>query len=197
SAAMNEALTVLVTDIKQWAYCPRIVYYRAVLGLQSRPTFKMLEGRQAQEDLEKLELRRSLKRYGLQQATRHLGVWLHDPGLPLAGRIDMLLQGPELGAVVDFKLTAEDPRESHHLQLAAYALLAERVLGLQVPLGFLYRIPDGRVFAIQITAELRERVHQILAAIGEVVNRQWCPPPTQHRGRCTECEYANFCADIW
>jgi len=26
---------------------------------------------------------------------------------------------------------------------------------------------------------------------------QLCPEPTDVRGRCVECEFANYCADLW
>jgi CRISPR-associated exonuclease Cas4 len=188
---------VLVTDLKQWAYCPRIVYYRRTLGGPGRPTYKMEEGKVAQEVFEALELRRVLKPYGFDGARRRLGVWLRDDELGLAGRIDMLVEGECAAAVVDFKLTSGEPQDNHRLQLTGYALLAERALGLPVEKGFFYRIPDSRLFAVPLDAELRDRVIRALEQIRQTSLTQWCPEPTPVRQRCAECEYANFCGDIW
>lgn len=188
--------TVLVTDLKQWAYCPRIVYYRRTMSGAGRPTYKMDEGKAAQEMFEPLELRRVLKPYGLQGGRRRLGLWLHDDELGLAGRVDMVVQG-ERAAVVDFKLTSGEPQDNHRVQLAGYALLVERVLGLSVDTAFFYRIPDSRLFAVPVDAQLRERVRRGLETIREISRTQWCPDPTPFRQRCVECEYANFCGDIW
>ena len=33
-----------VTDLKQWAYCPRVVYYHRVMPALAHPTYKMKEG---------------------------------------------------------------------------------------------------------------------------------------------------------
>jgi CRISPR-associated exonuclease Cas4 len=188
---------VPVTDLKQWAYCPRIVYYRRTMSGAGRPTYKMEEGKAAQEMLEPLELRRALKRYGLEGGRRRLGLWLRDANLGLAGRADMVVQGERAAAVVDFKLTSGEPQDNHRMQLTGYALLAEHVLGLPVETGFFYRIPDSRLFAVPVDAQLREGVLRALAAIREMSRTQWCPDPTPFRQRCTECEYANFCGDIW
>ena len=38
-----------VTDLKQWAYCPRVVYYHRVMPAPPRPTYKMKEGLAAQD----------------------------------------------------------------------------------------------------------------------------------------------------
>lgn len=188
---------VLVTDLKQWAYCPRIVYYRQTMGGAQRPSYKMEEGKRAQGMFEVLELRRSLKRFGFGRARRSLNVWLEDKELGVAGKVDMLLEGEHAAVVVDFKLTAGEPRENHKLQLAGYAVLAERVLQLPVRVGFFYRIPDSRLFSLPITTELRERVAHAIQAIRDMRTKQWCPDPTPFRQRCIECEYVNFCGDVW
>lgn len=193
----TETEPVLVTDLKQWWYCPRIVYYRRTMGSPARPTYKMEEGKAAQEMIESLELRRSLKPYGLDKATRRLGVWLQDDELGLAGKVDMVVEGEEAATVVDFKLSSDEPRENHNLQLGGYALLVERALRLPVKVGFLYRIPDNRLFAVPVDEALRERVLRALGAIRDLSRTQWCPKPTPYRQRCAECEYANFCGDVW
>ena len=83
------------------------------------------------------------------------------------------------------------------MQLAGYALLVEAALGLRVEKGFLYRIPDGRIFEVDITGELREKTVRAVGAIREMAEREWCPEATAVRQRCVECECANYCGDVW
>jgi CRISPR-associated exonuclease Cas4 len=188
---------VIVTDLKQWAYCPRIVYYRRVMPGVGKPTFKMQEAQNAQELIERLELRRGLHEYGMETARRRFGVWLSDEALGLSGKIDLVLETDRSAAVVDFKLTSGEPGENHRLQLTGYAMLVEAALGLSVEVTFLYRIPDNRLFTIPLTAELRACVPAALDGIREMGEQQLFPEPTPVRGRCAECEYANYCSDIW
>lgn len=189
--------TVQVTDLKQWMYCPRIVYYHRVLGLCATATFKMQEGRAAHDVLEKLERRRSLKRYGLEGASRRFAVSLHDPELGLAGRLDLLLHAPDNAAVVDFKLTGGGIHENHELQLAAYGLLVQRSLRVPVRLGFVYRIPDASLKPVRLDAAHYDRVIRAVRDIRGLAAAQTIPDPPQRLTRCTECEYINFCADRW
>jgi len=114
-----------ITDLKQWAYCPRVVYYHHVMPASAKPTYKMREGLAAQEMIEGLEMRRKLREYGLEAARRRFGVWLENQELGLSGKIDLLLEGPEEIAVVDFKLTSGEPGQNHRIQLAGYSLLGE------------------------------------------------------------------------
>jgi CRISPR-associated exonuclease Cas4 len=162
-----------------------------------KPTFKMREALRAQEMIERLEVRRVVSRYGFGEAERVFGLWLVDEELSLSGKIDLLLRTPERAAVVDFKLTAGDPGENHRLQLAGYATLVEHQLGLPVPTLFLYRIPDDRVFALPFDEALRWKTRRALEGLQAMRDNEQQPDPTSVRGRCVECEYANFCGDIW
>jgi len=189
--------TVLVTDLKQLEYCPRIVYYRHLFGQPAHSTAKMQEGKLAQEELEKLELRRSLRRYGLLEARRRFGVWLYDPELELAGKIDMLVEGAGIAAVIDFKLTDGPVRPNHRLQLAGYGLLVERQLGLAVPRGFVYRIPDNKLLPVKLGPHAYARAVSSLQQIREIIVAHLFPEGTEHPKKCADCEYANFCADVW
>ena len=186
-----------VTDLKQWVYCKRIVYYHRVMPAFGKPTFKMREAIAAQDLVESLEVRRGLQAYGFEDARRRFNVWLSDATLGLSGKADLLLEAPGRVAVVDFKLTSGELGDNHRAQLAGYSMLAEAVLGVPAKRAFVYRIPDNRIFAVDITPELRAAVLAAVAAIRQMCNVEWCPPPTPVRGRCVECEFANYCADVW
>jgi CRISPR-associated exonuclease Cas4 len=186
-----------VTDLKQWAYCERIVYYHRVMPAVGKTTFKMREALAAQDLVESLEMRRGLQAYGFEEARRRFNVWLSDAGLGLSGKLDLVLEAADRVAVVDFKLTSGEVGENHRLQLAGYSMLAEVNYGAPALVAFVYRIPDNHVFAVEITEELRAAVVRAVADIRQIGDTQCCPPATPIRKRCLECEYANYCADIW
>ena len=151
----------------------------------------------AQDQFERLEVRRSLEKYGLYDAKREFAVTLSCPVVGLSGRIDLLVSNDKQAAIVDFKLTASEPGANLHLQLAAYGLMVEEARGLPVNTVFIYRIPDDRLFPIDLTIDLRKSVLDTIASIRALDNAAMFPEPTPVRGRCEECEFANFCADIW
>jgi len=186
-----------VTELRQWTYCPRVVYFHQMMAGAGVSTYKMGEGLRAQEMIESLEMRRTLREYGLEGAEREFGVWLKEEGLGLSGKLDLLLRGEGVAAVVDFKLTSADVAENHRMQLAGYAVLVEEVLGLKVGVTFVFRIPDNRVFPVEVTEEMRERVRAIVGAVRLMKERQELPAATEVRARCVECEYANYCGDVW
>lgn len=193
----TEEALIPTTELKQWLYCPRIVYYHRVAGLYPPMTRKMQEALRAQDQFERLEVRRRLEKYGLAGARREFAVSLCCPRIGLSGRIDLLVSNPDRASVVDFKLTSSDPGPNLHLQLAAYGLMVEEDRGVPVETVFIYRIPDDRLFPIELTAGLRDSVDCAIASIRALDSHPVFPDPTPVRARCEECEFANFCADVW
>jgi CRISPR-associated exonuclease Cas4 len=188
---------IAVTDLKQWVYCERIVFYHRVMQAVGKPTFKMREAVQAQDLIESLEMRHGLHRYGFEIARRNFNVWLNDSELGLSGKADLILETQAEVAVVDFKLTGGEVGDNHRIQLSAYALLAEIIYGKPSPVAFLYRIPDNSIFSLEITPKMRAIVVGAAHAIHAMTEYESFPGPTPVRGRCAECEYANYCGDIW
>lgn len=200
SAGPEAAATVLdltVSDVKQFAYCPRIPYYRYVMPVGRAVTYKMEHGKTAHVDLELLERRRKLRAYGLHTGERRFGVWLVSSRLGLAGKLDLLIVTPRALYPVDFKDTEGPPRQNHLFQLAAYALLVEEEFGRPVDRGFIYLIPQKDIREFSLTEADKAEVLRMLGAIREAVERERLPEPTPVRSRCWDCEYQNYCADIW
>lgn len=183
-------------EVKNWFYCPRVVYYRRCIPEASRATFKMDEAIRAQDMIERLEARRTLQAYGVEGYRRRFGLWLTSAGLGVGGKVDLLLESENEAIPVDFKLTSGNPGENHRMQLALYALLVEE-MGLSVNRGLLYRIPDDRVYEVSLGAEVKDKVSRAVMEIRDMGIRELLPEATAVRARCTDCEYGNFCADIW
>ena len=191
-------LELRVNDLKQMLYCPRIVFYQHRLPVDTRSTLKMEAGQSAQELIERLEQRRSFRRYGLEHARRRFHVWLSSARLGLSGKLDLLLETPEGEYMpVDFKNTRRRPYGNHLLQLAGYTLLVEDEFSVAVRRGFLYLIPLSEVVAVDIGAELKTQALGRLDEIRALLLHGLMPPPTPVRSRCWDCEYRNYCGDIF
>lgn len=71
---MRDGFYLQVTDLKQYLYCPRVVFYRYCLPDVRPVTFKMQAGIAAQDRVTELEKRRSLRAYDVVAGTRHFHV---------------------------------------------------------------------------------------------------------------------------
>lgn len=186
-----------VTQVKNWLWCPRQVFYSLVLGLPTNPTGKMREGALVHQEVEHDEARRGLARFGLEERTREFRPWLFDPALGLSGQPDLALKTGEVAALVDFKLTGRDPGPSEWFQLAAYGFLWESVRQTAVDRLVVCRIPDNEVFVREFSAAWRERVRCLLGEILQFLHARRDPGPSPEPARCLHCEWVNFCGDVW
>ncbi len=59
--AAGVRVDLTATDLKQWAYCPRIPFYRYVLPVRPASTYKMQRGKDVQAAVEALERRRGFR----------------------------------------------------------------------------------------------------------------------------------------
>lgn len=192
-----ELIPLRVNDLKQWEYCPRIVFYNTVMPVPRKSTFKMERGKEIEIKLDALEARRTLRRYHLAEGERRFNVWLNSPALGLSGKLDSLIVTAEACYPVDFKYTRDRPRRNHILQLAGYALLVEDAMQKPVPAAFVYLTPINQLLRVNITEGLRALTLRRLQEIREMVQEALLPEATQVRARCEECEFRNYCGDIF
>jgi len=196
-AHIEQALPLTATDLKQWAYCKRIVYYQHVMPVEFTRTYKMERGRNIEAAVEAMEKRRGFRRYGLERGERRFDVWLKSERLGLAGKLDLLIVTDDACYPVDFKDTDGGVRRNHRIQLTAYALLTEENLGKPVPAAFVYLVPSKEMTRIEIGDDLRKEVISAIDEIRGFVRGERMPEPTPARARCVGCEFRNYCDDIW
>ena len=190
-------ISLNIVDLKQYLYCPRKVYFTYVMPVDKKPTFKMNYGKIIEEKIDRLETRRTLKRYRLLQGEKYFHVPVKSERLGLSGEIDLLIRTQNNLYPVDFKFVRGFPYKSHLYQLAGYALILEDMYLIEISTGFIYFIPDERIFTIRIKKELKMSCLKVIEEIKAMILNESMPPATPFKRRCLECECQNFCRDIW
>jgi len=187
-----------VNDLKQYLYCPRVVYYYTVVPVDRQVTYKMKRGQLSQEELERLEVRRKLSKYGLTGGERKINLSLFSKELRLSGKLDCMIISSESEYIpVDFKDTLSRPHANHVIQLAAYGLLIESHYVTNVERGFIYAIPSKTIYPVEITAKLKDDVNNILQKIEKMIIIQDIPEKSGNQNKCQDCEFRNFCGDVF
>lgn len=184
-----------ITDLKQYIYCPRILYYHACLAGIRPITYKMEAGIEIHQSESKRALRRSM---GLDEATivaRHFDLTLTSEQLGLSAQVDEVIETTDEIIPVDYKL-AKQGGYHFKIQLCAYALLLEEHFQREVKRGFLYLIPRRQAEEIPIDNKLRRAVRHALADMRVIRKSEAIPQATTLRKRCTDCEFRKFCNDV-
>ncbi|MCP4358854.1 MAG: CRISPR-associated protein Cas4 [Chloroflexi bacterium] len=193
----REAFTFRVIDLKQYVYCPRILFFHTVLP-QIRPlTYKMEAGIKAHLLEEDREKRRSLKSYGLVNGKRTFNIPLYAAELNLSGELDMLIETESELIPVDYKYSKKAGKH-FKLQLMAYGRLLELKHPSKKPVnkGFLYLIPQRSATVVSFTKSLSRQLDQSISALQFITGQQKMPKPTKYKTRCVDCEFRHFCNDV-
>jgi CRISPR-associated exonuclease Cas4 len=189
-------LPLLVSDLRQYTYCPRIIFYRYCLPTIRPVTYKMEAGHAAQDDEEGRERRRSLRAYGLETGERRFRVWLESEGLGLRGQADMVICREDEVIPVEYKNSPGRWGRHIFLQIAAYGMLLAERDGLPARRGFVYYIPERQAREVMLDADGRRAVRETMAAIREMVRAERMPDPPDARAKCAVCEFHRFCNDV-
>lgn len=193
STRISPALSLTVSDVKQFVYCPRVVYFTYSLPQRRPTTYKMHEGKLEHEHVAELEERRSLKAYGLAEGERQFNVALYSDRLGLSGKLDMVILVPGEVIPVDFKNSGAGVGLNHKYQLTAYALLVEDRWRKPVRRSFIYLVPLKKAHEVVITPNMRLFVRRTLDRIRDMISGEYLPPATRQKSRCRDCEFKNFC----
>lgn len=198
---MEPEITCEVTDLKQWSYCPRVVYYRYCLP-DIRPQTDLMQAgiRRHREEADREE-RRSLRTYGLRAGERVADLTLQSPTLGIRGRLDLAIALPDRAhgneaIVIEYKDSEQVDRPHFRIQLTTYALLLEEAWKLPVRQGFFYSIPLRRAEAVAITPALRRKTLATISQLHTSIRHEQMPPAPTNRARCVGCEFRRFCNDV-
>lgn len=192
----DQRYPIRVTDLKQWAYCPRVFYYQHCLPHVRPTTYKMEAGAAAGRSEVGREERRSLRVYGIAQGEREFDVLVCSEKMGLRGEIDMVITvaGGEV-IPVDYKMS-KIAGVHFQLQLCAYGMMLEEMRGVTVQRGFLYSIPLRRAETIIFERRLRQRALQAIEAMQWIIVHETMPAPVKNLSKCVTCEFRRFCNDV-
>lgn len=188
-------MMLTVSDIKQFVYCRRIVYYRYVVPVPVAPTEQMKAGKDRHVEKSRLERRRTLRKYKLKDGEKLFNHALTSQRLGLTGALDLLIKADDGYYPVEYKYSSGEPELHHRYQLGAYALLVEDAYKCIIRSGFINMLRDEEVFPVDLNESKKLQVKKLLRDIRTMVQEQALPPATPHRERCPNCEFRLYCAD--
>lgn len=183
-------------DLKQFAYCPRVLFYALCVPVKRYVPPRVEIGTEVHALVERLERRRGVRRFGFGRAEKRFEVRCSSARLGLNGTVDMLLETAVALAPVEFKMSARGPRQNVRAQMTAYAVMAEETFGKPARRGFLVEIPQMQVHAIDVAAADVTALEARVAVIRKMIADERLPEPTADRGKCLDCELLTYCGDV-
>jgi len=196
STSDGESPLVFVSDIVQYFYCPRKIYYLKVLGMPFKARRKMDLGRTEDErEEDRLGERKSVYGFPHSQVTEVIhNLYLEDNSLGMAGQLDTLirLQSGEL-IPVDSKYTEEVRVQRHYRkQLVAYSLLVESKYRTKVNRGIIYFSKQKEPVIVDLVEGEKSALLNDLDRIRRILKGELLPRKVAEE-KCGYCEVSKFC----
>lgn len=181
--------------LRQHAFCPRIPYFIEGLGISPETPLWVQQGQDYHARQERLTRDRTLKRFGLDKATRQFRVRLSSARLGLHGIADAVLETETEIFPVEFKTEFSEAGRGQVLQLTAYGLMAEEMQGKRFVAGFLLYGQKGKTRKVERTDALTGDVVRVLEAVRQNLAAARMPESSAATPQCGQCEYFNYCND--
>jgi CRISPR-associated exonuclease Cas4 len=170
---------VNTSDLNQYLYCPRRLYYLMFYHTQGL-NFVLAEGR-------------SDHAHQSRRGQWYREMYLRSEKLHLHGKID-LLEGKTKLTPVERK-HGKSYFDNDEVQLAAYCMLLEDYLGEPVRMGYLYLFGTNERYAITITDWHRDKVKQVVEAIRQMAIDN-IPDFAENPNKCEKCSTVQYCMPL-
>ena len=195
---------ITATDIKNWVYCPMIVYFRKVLRLKPKLFSQQKNGQEMHREM-------------LRKIASRVGIALRDKRIKIRRKIsekEIILENEKLYGIIDLIVETEQneiipveiklmksnngkPWRDHIYQLTFYAILIERKMRKLIKRGFIYYVNEEKLIEVPITNHERKLVWNIIRNIRLVMQTEKPPKVRIHPKYCTGgCGYKWVCRKI-
>jgi len=189
-----------VTDVKQYFFCPRIVYFNHVLGYYERTTESEVEGKEVHEELWNKEKRRKtiLKKRSLSGYEKIFGLRLYSRRLRLKGILDCLAYKDKEYIPIEYKETNYPGYipANHKYQLVAYSLLVDETYNTITRYGYIYYSKSDKLAKVKLTIDMKRYVRESVDKIINIIINEYLPPVRTRKSRCINCGYYKICQRV-
>ena len=188
---MEEEEFLAPTDVKRFAYCPRIIYISKVLHLEERTTDYMEFGKEKHDKSVIAPLLASLRVKKVFE-----NVEMESRRLRVRGKVDYVLItkfNEYVPAEIKWAEAFKSIKRDHALQIATYALLIEENFNTVVKRGAVYYLRSRNIHVLSISNDLKKEAKSIIERINEIIDNEVEPEVKVVKRRCMNCGFRNYC----
>ena len=194
---MNNFVNIRTTDIIEYMFCPRFIYYMNVLKIDrhEEKRFLVSKGR----DIHELKMVRNKDylRKSVGCVSKEIDVYLTSNKLHLVGRMDEVLTlSDNTRASLDYKFASYEEKlfKTLKTQQIVYSLLIEENYNCKVDKAFIVYVRSKNLLKqIDITQKDKENSLKIINDVFDIINRNHFPQATKNKLKCQDCTYKNLC----
>lgn len=181
--------------IRQYIFCPRVVYFLEVLNIPKVSPVWVKEGENHHKKQAELFKRRTLSRFNLEDALFKSNINLSHEDFNFYGICDGLIISDKKIYPVEIKLHGTKPTKAQKMQLIAYGILAEKIYEKDFNLGFILFEKNAKTIPITVDEKQKKELKSFVEKIIEMIKKEKLPYSDATEEKCTQCEFENYCND--
>ena len=189
-----ESQYVTATDLMNYSYCPRIIYYVHVLRDPQFTTNKEFKGRE-KEITYRVNAKRTKVIKELPILPKEFKVHLVSEELGIKTIADSIIINKEKNEAyplqIKFSYRPTVLYETQKNQLFMEALLIERQLKYKVSFGFIKFLKSNDI--VKVNTKNKEIILLVFEKIRDIIENEAFPEPTKYLKRCIDCCYKQRC----
>jgi len=179
--------------IRQYIFCPRIVYFHLFSNIKPAFPRHVKFGIQYHDKQNKLLTHRKFKKLKIDYLKIISDCYMYDENLDIKGIVDIGFISKDEVVACEYKYIKK-PELSHYLQVTGYALLMEKEFNLPAKRGFVIYGKNLKFQPINIQKH-KKTFFNVLDKIKFIEKNEIFPDSSASDNKCSQCEYINFCDD--
>lgn len=194
---MSTRIFVTPSDVIEYLYCPRFVYFMHVLKIEQQEHKRALVNKGRDIHMLKMVRNKDYLRQKIGVIDKKIEVYLSSENLKLVGKIDeVLFLDNHEAAPLDYKYAFWENRlyKTLKIQQTLYSLLIEENYKVTVNKAYLvYVRSKNHLEEIDITRRMKSEAIEIVNEIFDIINLNYFPGKTKTKSKCLDCTYRNLC----
>ncbi|MEA3255812.1 MAG: CRISPR-associated protein Cas4 [Candidatus Altiarchaeota archaeon] len=194
---MNNKTYVVVSDVIEYNFCPRFIYFMYCLDIPQHEgaRFKVRKGREIHKVREKTN--RDYLRKRLNVVRKEVDVLLTSKKNHYKGLVDeILFLDDGTAAAMDYKFAEYQDKtfRTHKYQAVLYGELIRENYGIDVERAYIcYTRSNNKVKEIRFTDRDKRTALDMVQEVLQIIQTGFYPKKTRYTIKCIDCCYRNIC----
>lgn len=192
---MLQQLFLTATDLMNYLYDPRIIYFVHVLKIPQATTAKELEGRRKYDEFKRKSSRNKIIKE-LPYLPKIYNIYLASGKYNFATKVDCIAINKEKNEAypiqVKYSTKPKALYRSQKFQVIMEAMLIGERLGYKVPFGFIKFLKTDDFVKVEITDSLKQELLQIFSEIEDIIKNEKLPKATPDKKKKIDNCYRNI-----
>ncbi|MGL5983216.1 MAG: CRISPR-associated protein Cas4 [Cetobacterium sp.] len=185
-----------VTDLKNYIYCPRIIFFKNLHQFSEPLENNSLVKEGSDFHKKRSKYKNYIKKIFKEYESNKKEVKIYDENIDICGIVDEIFFSTKEAIPVEYKFSnyTGELHETHLVQLTLYALLIKRNYNIAVLKGYIIYTRES-IKCIEVVFEKEDFINCLknINKMTEILLEQYIPKLNTNIEKCNSCHFKKIC----